>query len=104
MQNIQELKNSIDRIESQLNAREKGMFPTQPQPNPRTHYGVHEVENIQVEHAKSVTVLRSEKIVNKEIPTKVSQPKGNLETNDHDKPSEVDDIEKIVYKPIVPFP
>jgi len=42
--------------------------------------------------------------VNKEIPTKVSQPKGNLETNDHDKPSEVDDIEEIVYKPIVPFP
>jgi len=103
MQNIQELKNSIDRIESQLNAREKGMFPTQPQPNPRTHYGVHEVENIQVEHAKSVTVLKSGKIVNKEIPTKVSQPKGNLETKDDDKRREVEEVEERVYKPIASF-
>jgi hypothetical protein len=75
MQNIQELKNSVDRIESQLNVREKGMFLSQPQTNPRTQGGVNEVKNIQVEHAKSVTVLKSGKIVNKEIPTKVSQPK-----------------------------
>jgi hypothetical protein len=65
MQNIQELKNSVDRIEFQLNVREKGMFPAQPQPNPRTHGGVNEVRNTQVEHTKSVTILRSGKIVNK---------------------------------------
>jgi hypothetical protein len=103
MQNIQELKNSVDRIESQLNVREKGMFLSQPQTNPRTQGGVNEVKNIQVEHAKSVTVLKSGKIVNKEIPTKVSQPKGNLETKDDDKRREVEEVEERVYKPIASF-
>jgi hypothetical protein len=36
MQNIQELKNSVDKIESYLNGRENGIFPAQPQINPRT--------------------------------------------------------------------
>jgi hypothetical protein len=103
MQNIQELKNSVDRIEPQLNVREKGMFLAQPQTNPRTQGGVNEVKNIQVEHAKSVTVLKSGKIVNKEIPTKVSQPKENLETKDDDKPREVEDVEERLYKPIASF-
>jgi hypothetical protein len=104
MQNIQDLKNSVNRIESHLNAREKGMFPAQPQPNPRIQGGANEIRNNQVEHAKSVTVLRSGKIVNKEIPTKVSQPKENSETKDGDKPSDVEDVEKRVYKPVAPFP
>ncbi|XP_062164934.1 uncharacterized protein LOC133871512 [Alnus glutinosa] len=45
-----------------------------------------------MEHAKSVTILRSGKVVNKEVPTKVSQPKGDLETKEDDKPSEVEDV------------
>jgi len=98
------LKNWVDRIESQLNVREKGMFSTQPQPNLRRQGGVNEVKNIPVEHVKSITVLRNGKIVNIEIPTKVSQPKGNLETKDDDKPREVEDVEEIVYKPVAPFP
>ena len=36
MQDIQELKNSVGRIDSKLNVREKGTFPSQPQPNPKT--------------------------------------------------------------------
>jgi hypothetical protein len=35
MQDIQELKNSVGRIDSKLNVREKGTFPAQPQPNPK---------------------------------------------------------------------
>jgi len=53
MENIQKLKNSVDRIEAQLNVREKGMIPAQPQPNPRTQGRVNEVKNIKVKHAKS---------------------------------------------------
>jgi len=103
MQNIQDLKNSVDRIKSQLNVREKGKFSAQPEPNPGTRAGVNEVRNTQVEHAKSVAILRSGKVVNKEIPTKVSQPKGDLETKDDDKPSEVEDVEERMYKHVAPF-
>ena len=35
MDNIQDLKNSIGRIESHLSAKEQGTFPAQPQPNPK---------------------------------------------------------------------
>jgi hypothetical protein len=102
-QDIQELKNAVGRIESQLNVREKGKFPAQPEPNPRTRAGVNEVSNTQMEHAKSVTILRSGKVVNKEVPIKVSQPKGDLETKEDDKPSEVEDVVEKVYKPVAPF-
>jgi hypothetical protein len=102
-QDIQELKNAVGRIESQLNVREKGKFPAQPEPNPRTRAGVNEVNNTQMEHAKSVTILRSGKVVNKEVPIKVSQPKGDLETKEDDKPSEVEDVVEKVYKPVAPF-
>jgi len=57
-----------------------------------------------VKHAKSVTILRSGKEVNKEIPTKVSEPKENLETKDDDMSSKVEDVEERVYKPVAPFP
>jgi hypothetical protein len=63
-QNIKELKNSADIIECHLNVREKGMSLAQPQPNPRIQGGINEVKNTQVEHAKSVTILRNGKIVN----------------------------------------
>jgi hypothetical protein len=69
----------VNRIESQLNVRENGMFLVQPQPNPRIHGGVNEVKNIQVEHAKLVTILKSGKIVNKEYISMLPHfPKGCL--------------------------
>jgi hypothetical protein len=98
------LKNEVGRIESQLNVREKGKFPTQPEPNPRTRAGVNEVSNTQVEHAKSVTILRSGKVVNKEVPTKVSPPKGDFKTKEDGKTSEGGDVVEKVYEPIAPFP
>ena len=69
MQSIQDLKNSVDRIEAQLNTKERGKFSAQPQSNPK---GQHEVQkagpsNSQPEQIKSITTLRSEKIINKEI-------------------------------------
>jgi hypothetical protein len=43
-------------------------------------------------------------VVNKEIPTKISPPKGDLETKKDDKPSKVEDVVEKVYKPVAPFP
>jgi len=101
-QAIDDIKNTLTKITSFMSIQEKGKFPSQPEPNPR--YGVNEVQNNQVEHAKSVTILRSGKKINKEISTKVSEPKGNLETKDDDKPSKVEDVEEIVYKLVAQFP
>ena len=105
MQNFQELKNSVDWIESRLNVREKITFPAQ-WPNPQ--FKVHEVQHPHIEHAKSesVTTLRSGKIINKDIPMKVSQSKENSEIKGDDEPNDVDNKgdEEKVYKPVAPFP
>ena len=105
MQNFQELKNSIDRFESRLNVWEKGVFPTQPQPNPKTQFEVHEVQDPHMEHYKSVTTLRSGKVINKDIPMNVSHSKENLETKGNDEPSDVDNKgeEEKIYKLVAPF-
>ena len=60
MQSIQDLKNSVDRIEAQLNAREKRKFLAQPQSNLKDQHG-------QPEQVKSITILRSGKIINNEV-------------------------------------
>jgi hypothetical protein len=101
-QAIDDIKNTLTKITSFMSIQEKGKFSSQPEPNPR--YGVHEVQNTQVEHANSVTILSSGNEVNKEIPTKVLEPKGNLETKDDNKPSKVEDVKERVYKPVAPFP
>ncbi|XP_038978855.1 uncharacterized protein LOC120109176, partial [Phoenix dactylifera] len=81
MQSPQELKNFVGRIEAQLNVREKGTFPAQPQSNPKGQHEVHEASSSQpkFEQVKSVTTLRSGKIINKEIPTKDDKPKKSIE-------------------------
>jgi hypothetical protein len=43
-------------------------------------------------------------VVNKEVPTKVSPPKGDFETKEDGKPNEGGDVVEKVYEPIAPFP
>ena len=85
--------------------RENITFPAQ-WPNPQ--FKVHEVQHPHMEHAKSesVTTLRSGKIINKDIPMKVSQSKENSEIKGDDEPNDVDNKgdEEKVYKPVAPFP
>ena len=106
LQNFQESKNSVDQIESRLNVREKGIFPAQPQPKPKTQFEVHDVQDPHMEHAKSVTTLRGGKVINKDTPINVSHSKENSETKGDDEPSDVYNKgeEKKIYKPVAPFP
>uniref|UniRef100_A0A2N9EEQ6 Retrotransposon gag domain-containing protein n=1 Tax=Fagus sylvatica TaxID=28930 RepID=A0A2N9EEQ6_FAGSY len=106
MQDIQELKNSIGQIESKLSVREKGTFPAQPQPNPKTQFVVNEVQNPHIEHVKAITTLRSGKVIKKDIPKKVLPSKENQETKDDDGPNDKEnkEDEERVYKPVAPFP
>ena len=77
MQSIQDLKNSVDRIEAQLNAREKGKFPAQPQSNPKGHQEQHE-------QVKSITTLRNGKTISKEIEKCKDSP--NIREGEHNDP------------------
>jgi hypothetical protein len=43
-------------------------------------------------------------MVNKEVPTKVSPPKGDFKTKEDGKPSEGGDVVEKVYEPVAPFP
>jgi hypothetical protein len=106
MQDIQELKNSVGRIDSKLNVREKGTFPAQPQPNPKTQFVVNEVQNPHIEHVKAITTLRSGKVIEKDIPKKVLPSKENQETKDDDGPNDKEnkEDEERVFKPVAPFP
>jgi hypothetical protein len=55
-----------------LSTQEKGKFPAHPQPNPQGQFGVSgsSASGTQHEHVKSITTLRSGKVINKTIPTK----------------------------------
>jgi hypothetical protein len=106
MQDIQELKNSVGRIDSKLNVREKKTFPAQPQPNPKTQFVVNEVQNPHIEHVKAITTLRNGKVIEKDIPKKVLPSKENQETKDDDGPNDKEnkEDEERVFKPVAPFP
>uniref|UniRef100_A0A2N9G8I7 Retrotransposon gag domain-containing protein n=1 Tax=Fagus sylvatica TaxID=28930 RepID=A0A2N9G8I7_FAGSY len=106
MQDIQELKNLVGQIESKLSVREKGTFPAQPQPNPKTQFVVNEVQNPHIEHVKAITTLRNGKVIEKDIPKKVLPSKENQETKDDDGPNDKEnkEDEERVYKPVAPFP
>ena len=86
--------------------REKGVFPAQPQPNPQTQFEVHKVQDPHMEHAKSVTTLRSGEVINNDIPMNVSHSEDNSETKGNDEPSDVDNKgeEEKIYKSVAPFP
>uniref|UniRef100_A0A2N9HXP6 Retrotransposon gag domain-containing protein n=1 Tax=Fagus sylvatica TaxID=28930 RepID=A0A2N9HXP6_FAGSY len=103
MQDIQELKNSVGRIDSKLNVREKGTFPAQPQPNPKTQFVVNEVQNPHIEHVKAITTLRSGKVIEKDIPKKVLPSKENQETKDDDGPNDKENKEDEQVKVNIPL-
>ncbi len=71
----------MDRIEAHLSVREKGTFPSQPQPNPKTQCEVQDSNPSKsvLGQAKSITTLQSGKIIDKEIPMKADKPKESVE-------------------------
>lgn len=87
---------------------EKGTFPSQPQPNPKTQCEVQDSNPSKFifEQAKSITTLWSGKIIDKEIPMKANKPKESIEAKGEEGPSNDDlrDDPIHVFKPVAPFP
>ena len=68
MQILKELKDTFAKFTSALAIQEKGKFPAQPQPNPRSFQDTQGISgNQHMDQVKSVITLRSGKIVEKSI-------------------------------------
>ncbi|KAJ4723144.1 Integrase [Melia azedarach] len=72
-QAINDIKNTLSKLTSSLSVQEKGKFPAQPQPNPVSQFNVNNSDSSDThpEDANSITTLRSGKIIDKTIPSKL---------------------------------
>ena len=62
---MSDLKETFAKFTSALTIHEKGKFPTQPQPNPKSHQNLHENSSGSqyVDQVKSVITLRNGKVI-----------------------------------------
>ncbi|MGV8048386.1 hypothetical protein PJP07_29730, partial [Mycobacterium kansasii] len=69
------MRDFMQKIDSRMTVIEKGMLPAQPLPNPKPQYEISDPSSSnQMGHAKSITTLRSGKIIDKTIPVKAEKP------------------------------
>jgi hypothetical protein len=89
-----------------LSTQEKGKFLAQPQPNPQGQFGVNgsSSSGTQHEHVKSITTLRSGKVIDKTIPTKAQKPKEFSKTKSDDKLDKSESSEAVRCPIPAPFP
>ena len=96
------LRQMVGQLATQLSEREKGKFPSQPEPNPRVNR-VHMAEDDHVNQANAVITLRSGNKINNKVELPKDDGSGPSETraepsNDHtQQPLEP-------FKPTAPFP
>lgn len=71
-QAISDIRNTLTKLTTSLSIPEKGKFLAQAQPNPQSQFSVGESSSsdTQLKHVKSVTTLRSGKVIEKTIPPK----------------------------------
>ncbi|KAL5725417.1 hypothetical protein ACHQM5_008564 [Ranunculus cassubicifolius] len=102
MKSLGELKSSVGRIESHLAVREKGTFPSQPLPNPKSQFEVHDSSpsTSHIEHADVVTT-RSAKL-NQVVPQTSSEPKENVKPTSDDTSNATQP--ENAPKTVAPFP
>ena len=119
-QDMNRLQVQIGQLANSLNERQKGTLPSQPLPNPKNPFPIHEAEDIGPSQCNTVHILRSGKRIDNQVsnqpnksvsvstphvlvpptqndPSSSSQP-STSKSNDKDKTN------KQPYKPIVPFP
>jgi hypothetical protein len=89
-----------------LSTQEKGKFPAQPQPNPQGQFGVSgsSASGTQHEHVKSITTLRSGKVIDKTIPTKAQKLEEFSKPKSDDKLDKSESSEAVKCPIPAPFP
>jgi len=61
------LKVQIGQLANSLNERQKGTLPSQPLPNPKNPFPIHEAEDIGPKKCNTTHILRSEKQVDNQV-------------------------------------
>ena len=117
---MSKLQVQIGQLANSLNERRKGMLLSQPLPNPKNHFPLHEVEDMDPSQCNTVHILRSEKRVDNKVsnqpPKSVSKstpPVPVQPTQDNpsiisepstSKSKEKEKADEQPCKPIAPFP
>ncbi|MGV7988927.1 hypothetical protein PJP10_31650, partial [Mycobacterium kansasii] len=71
-----DLTKAIQGLKAENTIGNKGSFPAQPLPNPKSQYEVSDPSSSnQMEQAKSITTLMSRKTIDKTIPFRAEKPK-----------------------------
>ena len=103
-----------------LNERQKGTLPSQPLPNPKNPFPIHEAEDIGPKQCNTVHILRSKKQVDNQVfshpapnkpvsssPVIIPQTQNDPSSSSQPSTSKSKNKNKTdeqTYKPIVPFP
>jgi hypothetical protein len=105
-QAINDIRSTFTKLITSLSTQEKGKFPTQPQPNPQGQFGVSSssASGTEHEHVKSITTLRSGKVIDKTIPTKAQKPEEFSKPKSDDKLDKSESNEAVKCPIPAPFP
>jgi len=79
-QDMNRLEVQIGQLANSLNERPKGTLPSQPLPNPKNPFPIHEVEDIGPSQCNTVHILRSEKRIDNKV---FNQPIKSVSTSTH---------------------
>jgi hypothetical protein len=103
---INDIRSTLTKLTTSLSTQEKGKFPTQPQPNPQGQFGVSSSSafGTQHEHVKSITTLRSGKVIDKTIPMKAQKPEEFSKPKSDDKLDKSESSEAVKCPIPTPFP
>uniref|UniRef100_A0A2N9I5J1 RNA-directed DNA polymerase n=1 Tax=Fagus sylvatica TaxID=28930 RepID=A0A2N9I5J1_FAGSY len=105
-QALNDIRSTLTKLTTSLSTQEKGKFPAQPQPNPQGQFGVSgsSASGTQHEHVKSITTLRSGKVIDKTIPTKAQKPEEFSKPKSDDKLDKSESSEAVKCPIPAPFP
>uniref|UniRef100_A0A2N9IGG3 Reverse transcriptase domain-containing protein n=1 Tax=Fagus sylvatica TaxID=28930 RepID=A0A2N9IGG3_FAGSY len=105
-QAINDIRSTLTKLTTSLSTQEKGKFSAQPQPNPQGQFGVIGSSDLgtQHEHVKSITTLRSGKVIDKTIPTKAQKPEELSKPKSDDKLDKSESSEAVKCPILAPFP
>ena len=104
-QAINDIRSTLTKLTTSMSTIEKGKFPSQPQPNPQGQFCVNDCSSFEnkISQAKSITTLRSGKIIEKYIPKSNTQDESSkIKSSNEVLEPKFNEIEKCSIS--APFP
>ena len=104
-QAINDIRSTLTKLTTSMSTIENGKFPSQPQPNPQGQFCVDDCSSFEnkISQAKSITTLRSGKIIEKYIPKSNTQDESSkIKSSDEVLEPKSNEIERCPIP--APFP